>query len=91
MLECLRWSKSVWDDEETHETIANCFKRAGFQKELCDSQSSTEIVDNRYESLKTLFDHLSDLQFIGPDDSNLLDDFTSADEELETTPVFERI
>ena len=65
---CLRWAKSVWDDEVTQQTIANCFKKAEFYKKLCESQSSTEIADGQNESLKNLFDHLSDRRSIGSDE-----------------------
>ena len=37
--------------------------------------------------MKSLSDHLFDLHFIGSDDSNLLDDFTSVDDKLEASPV----
>ena len=80
VLECLRWSKSVWDDGVTQQTIANCFRKAGFQKELSNSQSDTEIDDARNESLTNFFDHLVDLQYIGSNDNDLLSDFISSSE-----------
>eukprot|EP00795_Rhopilema_esculentum_P013759 gene13759-4682_t len=87
VLECLRWSKSVWENGVTQETIANCFKKAGFQKELSEGQDESGTADTQEENLGNLFEHLADLQYFSAYENHLVNDFTNIDEELVTSSI----
>ncbi len=64
----------------TYKHLPTALKKAGFQKELSESQSNTEIDDAQNESLRNFFHHLVGLQYIGSNDNNLLSEADIAKE-----------
>ena len=81
VLECLRWSKSVWGNGVAKKIISNCFKKAGFQR------NSTKVKASQRILMTWTKNNLADLQFIKSDDRHLLHDFISVNDKLETSPV----
>ena len=87
MLECLHWAKSVSENGVTQETIASCFKKAGFKKQPSENQDEPGATTAQNEDLDVIFERLAHLRYISANDSNLRNDFTAIDEELVTSPI----
>ena len=71
----------------TQEANANCYKKAGFKKQLSKSQGESGTKAAQDKDLDNIYEHLANLQYISANNSNLLNDFTAVYENLVTSPI----
>ena len=87
ILQCFRWIRSVWENEVSQATIANCFRKAGFIKEKeveATGDNSLETDEFAFRDLGNIFDRMRSLNFSV---SCYVEDFVSADDIVYTTQM----
>ncbi|XP_072574493.1 ARL14 effector protein isoform X3 [Paramormyrops kingsleyae] len=95
ILQCLRWARSVWENEITATTINNCFRKAGIVKNIV-SDISAETGEDRSETSPctilsardcgNIFERLMELHFL--DQTMSAEEFLVVDEHVQTAAVF---
>ena len=84
ILQCLRWIRTVWENEVSQTTIANCFHKAGFtrEKEVEEINVDPLEAEDALRDLGNIFERMRSFDFVV---SGSAEDFASADDIVYTT------